>query len=182
MAFFDDMTTALQDYPASNVVIEIIDVVLSSGNVLNTLEQASFKVKVRNNGPLNLTGVTLRIKGVNGAKLKSNGIAVPPVVVLPIGARTPAASLGARTPAPPLGQFVDEIVSKVLPTIGGHVGFQTTETFTMKAPADATVGPAENLVKASLEAWDAELAHILVGHSDPQGAVNGFYSAVVVPA
>lgn len=181
MAFFDDMTTALQDYPASNVVIEIIDVVLSSGNVLNTTEQATFKVKVSNNGPLNLTGVTLRIKGVNGAKLKSNGIAVPPVVVLP-AVRAPAPSIGARAPAPPLGLFVDELVSKVLPTIGGHVGSQTTETFTMKAPPDATVGPAENLVKASLEAWDAELAHILVGHSDPQGAVNGFYSAVVVPA
>ena len=72
MAFFDEMTAALETYPVTEVLLEIVDVVFPE-NVLNVGEEATFKVKVTNTGPLNLTGVTLRIKGQHGATLKNPG-------------------------------------------------------------------------------------------------------------
>ncbi len=173
MAFFDDMTSAVSTYPETEVTIEIIDVV-TEGNALNVNEQASFKIKVTNNGPLNLTGVTLRVKGLNGTTLKK------PLVVDSPGIPA-ASSKSARIDAQP-AQFVSEFVTTALPQISGHGGSQTSAAFTLKAPASASNGTAKNLVKATLEAWDANLDHILIGHSDPLDTVKGIYSAEVVAA
>jgi hypothetical protein len=79
MAYFNDQTSAVRTYPETEVTIEIIDVV-TEGDALNVNEQANFKIKVINNGPLNLAGVTPRVKGLNGTTLKapasaSNGTA-----------------------------------------------------------------------------------------------------------
>jgi hypothetical protein len=168
MAFFDDMTAALATYPVTDVALEIVDVVIS-GNVLNVTEEATFKVKVTNNGPLNLTGVTLRIKGQHGATLRGPGIIfTPPPAV-------PRVAAGSREVSP----FVDEFVSGVLPTIFAHGGSQTSDSFTLKAPESAQA--SQTLIKATLEAWDANLDHILNGHSDPlPNAPSGTFAAVVV--
>jgi hypothetical protein len=50
---FDDMTTAIETYPNGHVEIEIVDVEVP-GNVLNIEEEARFRVKVTNRGPLHL--------------------------------------------------------------------------------------------------------------------------------
>ena len=166
MAFFDDMTAALETYPVTEVLLEIVDVVFPE-NVLNVGEEATFKVKVTNTGPLNLTGVTLRIKGQHGATLKNPGAILtnPPVVT--------------RAAARLVSLFVDELVSAALPQIFGHGGSQTSETFTLKAP-DAPQA-SQILAKATLEAWDANLNHILIGHSDPlPDAPKGTFSTEVV--
>jgi hypothetical protein len=149
---FNEMTTAVETYPTTNVTIEIIDVVIT-GSVLNVNETASFKAKVTNTGPLNLTGVTLRIKGMNGATVKDSGAAAP---------------------------FVSEFVCAVLPTITGHGGsaITTGSSFNLKAPAGAQA--SKTLVKATLEAWDANMDHILLAHSDPLDTVKGTYAAEVV--
>ena len=77
MAFsFEDMTAAVGAYPAASVDLEIVDVVVP-GSVINVNEKPSFRVKVTNRGPLEMTGVTLRIKGLNGATVKQNGAAAP---------------------------------------------------------------------------------------------------------
>jgi hypothetical protein len=168
MSVFDDMTAALATYPVTDVLLEIVDVVVP-GNVLNVTEEATFKVKVTNNGPLNLTGVTLRIKGQHGATLKSLGVILtPPPLISRAGAEALSPSL-----------FVDELVSAPLPTIFGHGGTQTSDTFTVKAPDSAQA--SQILVKATLEAWDANLDHILNGHSDPlPNAPSGTYASAVV--
>jgi hypothetical protein len=167
MAFFDDMTAALAIYPVDDVLLEIVDFVTPApGTVLNVGEEATFKVKVTNTGPLNLTGVTLRIKGQHGATLKR-----PLVVVTPRASRV--------APAISASQFVDELVSAALPTIFGHGGSQTSDTFTLKAP-DAPQA-SQQLIKATLEAWDANTDHIMNGHSDPlPDAPKGTYSTEVV--
>lgn len=154
MAFFDDMTAALETYPLTHVAIEIVDVVLT-GSALNVSETASFRVKVTNNGPLNLTGVTLRVKGMNGVTVKNSGAIAP---------------------------FVSEFVGAELATIAAHGGSQLSpgSPYTLKAPGAAQA--AKTLVKASLEAWDANLDHIMLAHSDPLSTVNGSYSAAVVAA
>ncbi|WP_341890430.1 hypothetical protein [Variovorax sp. YR752] len=154
MAFFDDMNAALETYPETNVTIEIVDVVLT-GSALNVNETASFRVKVTNTGPLNLTGVTLRVKGQNGATVKDSGAIAP---------------------------FVSEFVGAELATIAAHGGSQLSpgSPYTLKAPGAAQA--AKTLVKASLEAWDANLDHILLAHSDPLATVKGTYSSAVVAA
>jgi hypothetical protein len=152
MAFFDDMTSALASYPEADVQLEIVDVTVP-GDVLNVSEIANFRVKVTNTGPLNLSNVTLRIKGMNGATVANNGAAAP---------------------------YVSEFVTQALPTIGGHGGSQLTvgSPLKFKAPAGAQV--SKNLVKATLEAWDADLDHILLAHSDPLDTVKTTYAAEVV--
>ena len=66
MAFFDDMANAVRDYPDNNVVVEIINFDVASGDALNEAEQATFKVRITNSGLLNMSGVTLEVKGDRG--------------------------------------------------------------------------------------------------------------------
>jgi hypothetical protein len=151
MAFFDDMTAALQIYPETSVVLAIVDVAFP-GDVLNTTETATFRVQATNLGPLELTNVTLRITGLNGATVANNGAAAP---------------------------FVAEYVTQELPTIGGHGGVQQTVGSPLKFKAPAGAQPSKILVSAALEGWNANLNHILIGHSDPLATVKATYAAPV---
>jgi hypothetical protein len=152
MAFFNDMNDALQTYPETNVMLEIVDVTFPE-DALNASEIANFRVQVRNTGPLELTGVTRRIKGLNSATVADNGAAAP---------------------------FVDEFVTQELPTIGGHVGVEQTVGSPLKFKAPAGAQLSKNLIKVTLEAWDANLNHIPIGHSDPLDTVKATYAVEVV--
>jgi len=156
MAFsFEEMTTAVEGYAATFVDLEIVDVVFP-GSVINVNERPTFRVKVTNRGALEMTGVTLRIKGVNGATVKQNGATAP---------------------------FVSEFVTTTsqLSTIGGHGGSQTTNgsPFSFTAPGAPQVN--HPLVQVTLEDHNFTLNHILNGHSDPlpSGPPKGFYSAAI---
>lgn len=152
---FNEMTTAVETYPVANVTLEIVDVTFP-GNALNIIEEGKFKVKVTNNGPLVLTGVTLKIKGLNGATVKDNGV---------------------------LAQFVSEFVTQPLPTLAGHAGSQTpqfTSLLSFKAPGAPHA--SRNLFQATLEAWDCNTDHIMNGHSDPLDTVKASYAAEVANA
>lgn len=156
MAFFDDMTTALETYPVNNVTIEIIDVVFA-GNAINVGEEGTFKVRVDNSGPLELTDMTLKISGQNGVRVRNNGAASPP--------------------------FASEFVTgqTQIPTISGHNGsvISTGGGFKFKAPAGAQASKV--LIKATIEEWNANLNHILNGHSDPlPGTPKGTFEAAVI--
>lgn len=152
MAFFDDMNEALKVYPETSVKLEIIEVEFP-GDALNTADTANFRVRVSNTGPLELTGVTLRISGHNGATVANNSAVSP---------------------------FVAEFVTQELPTIGGHTGVQQTVGSPLKFRAPAGAQPSKNLVRATLEGWNATLNHILIGHSDPLDTVKATYAAEVV--
>jgi hypothetical protein len=169
VAFFDDMTNAVAVYPVDNVLLEIVDVVFT-GDVFNVSEELSFKVKVTNTGPLNLTDVTLRLKGQHGAKLRR-----PLVVNQPPTPTARASRIGATATST---TFVEEFVSAALPEIRGHGGTQTSGTFTLKAPEEAQA--SQTLVKATIEGWNGNLNHILIDHSDPLDPPKATYSAEVV--
>lgn len=153
MAYFDDMQAALEAYPLTDVQLEIVDVTFP-GSALNTGEVGTFRVKVTNTGPLNLTGVTVRVTGQNGAKVANNGAAAP---------------------------FVSDFITQELPTIGGHGGSQLSVGSPLKFLAPNGAQASKTLVKATLEAWDANLDHILLSHSDPMSdGPKGTYAAAVV--
>lgn len=152
MSFFDEMTQAVADYPVDNVDIEIVNVV-TPGNAVNVNEVSTFRVKVTNRGPLVLTGVTLRIRGQNGATVQNGGAASP---------------------------FVDEFVTQALPTIDAHGGSQLSVGSNMQFKAPGRAQASKNLVKATLEDWNPLLDHILNGHSDPLETPKGNFAAAVV--
>jgi hypothetical protein len=155
MAYFDDMRAALAAYPVTDVELEIVDVVTPTpGNVLNVNEIATFRVQVTNRGPLNLTGVTVRVRGQNGATVANNGAAAP---------------------------FVSEFITQELLPINSHHS-QLTVGSPLKFKAPGGAQASKTLVKATLEAWDANLDHILIGHSDPLDPPEGTYAAEVVPS
>ena len=154
MAFFDDMIVALETYPATDVELAIVDVV-TPGNALNPNEVSTFRVQVTNRGPLNLSGVTLRVTGQHGATVANNGITSP---------------------------FVTDFVTQELPAINAHGGSQLTIGGPLKFKAPAGAQASNVLVKATLQAWDADLAHMLQAHSDPVDPPRGTYAAEVFRA
>lgn len=153
MAFFDDMTNELAAYPLTNVQLAIEDVTVP-GNALNTGETGSFRVRVTNTGPLNMTGVTVRVLAQNGAKVAQNGAAAP---------------------------FVSDFITQEFPTIAAHGGSQLSVGSPLKFLAPSGAQASKTLVKVTLEAWDANLDHILLGHSDPmRDGPKGTYAAEVL--
>ena len=153
MAIFDQITTELETYPQTYVVLEIIDVGIP-GDVLNVNDIASFKIRVINNGPLHLTGVTLRVSGQNGAKVR--------------------AGVGA--------EWVSSYISPELPMINAHNAGDPYELGLPYFLAPATTQDSKTLVKVTLEDWNANWDHILIGHSDPhRDEPKGTYADAVDP-
>jgi uncharacterized membrane protein len=72
MTVINDLDAALQTYPETNVQLSIEEVEFP-GDALNVNEEGSFRVRITNNGSLNLTDVTLKIKGLNGGLVKGGG-------------------------------------------------------------------------------------------------------------
>jgi hypothetical protein len=154
MGFFDDFTNALETYPETEVQLEIVEVNFPD-DALNVDETATFRVKVTNTGPLVLTDVTLRIKGLNGATVANNGAAAP---------------------------FVAEFVTQPIASVAAHGGSETTVGSPLKFKAPGSAQEAQNLVRATLEDWNATTDHIFNGRSDPLDTVRANFAAEVVPS
>ena len=73
-AFFNDFRAAMHDYPEQFVRLEIVDVEIP-GNVLNTRDAGKFMVQLTNNGLLDMTDVTLKVRGLAGTLVKTGGAA-----------------------------------------------------------------------------------------------------------
>ncbi len=63
-------------YPANYVRLEIVDISLD-GDIVNTGEEGSFRVKVTNNGPLTMKDVRLKAVARSGAEVKSGSAGAP---------------------------------------------------------------------------------------------------------
>ena len=166
MAFFDDMGSAVRTYPDSNVSIEIIDFDPASNEVLNEGEQATFKVRITNNGVLDMNAVTVKVLADSGATLRR-----PLDVPLPSGR---AAAVVAST-------WVTALVSKAIAAIPANGGTATTEAFTLKAPPNHSSPFSLNLLTASLNGWDAGLGYLLNTKSVARAGVKDTHGAVVHP-
>lgn len=151
---FDDMTTAIKNYPVTNVDVDVVEVTVPD-NALNVGEHGNFKVRVTNRGPLNMTNVKVHVWAENGvtvSKIPSAGIYVN-----------------------------DFIVDLPTETISGHGGtLETTAVLAFQAPGQKQA--KMELIKATLDDWDGDLTHMLVGHSDPVPGTHGqTYDAQVFP-
>lgn len=150
MTFFDDYTAALESYANDYVELEIVNV-LVPGSALNEGERGTFDVRIRNNGPLSMADVQVRIRGLNGTKVKD-----------------------AAAIAPYASQFVTSVGQ--FPTITAHNGSNPQENiggFGFEAPASAQA-PAD-LVEVTLEEWKADLVHLHVNHSHGSASVKAIH-------
>ncbi len=153
MAFsFKDMVDAVETYAASFVDIEIIDVEFPD-DALNVSEIGTFTVQVTNRGALNLDNVTVKVTGVNDALVKNQSA---------------------------LAQFVPEFITQEFDRITGHGGSQTLPSSKLSFKAPDHPQSSKDLIEVTLEGWNANLDHILLGHSDPVETVKGTFASKVV--
>ena len=73
----DDIANAVRDYPKNYVDLEFADIDPEVGTSINTNEEANFRIRVVNRGPLTLRDVKIRVVAKSGAKVKGNGAIDP---------------------------------------------------------------------------------------------------------
>lgn len=155
MTAIDDLVSAANDYPTASVLVEISDVTFP-GTVINSLEEGHFRVKVTNNGALEIDNLRLTISGENGIQVKGNSIAA-----------TYGQTLGLHMvePVPPH--------STVYTNSGPDFGF--------KAPPASWTGTDKVLIKATLDEFDVNLSSMLSDLSGPSPALKWTYTGIVNP-
>jgi hypothetical protein len=155
-AFFNEFRAAMHDYPEQFVVLEIVEVEFPN-DALNTKEKGSFRVRLTNNGLLDMTDVTLKVRGLSGMKVKTGG----------------AADFDYR----------DELtIGMVSDTIEGQGGVSVTQGSKLQFEAPARTKPEGTpLIEATIDGWNGSLFRILNGHSHEElVAPTGTYSNEVV--
>ena len=155
-AFFNDFRAAMHDYPEQFVELEIVEVDFP-GNVLNTIDEGTFRVRLTNNGLLDMTDVSLKIRGLAGTLVRTGG----------------AADL----------EYREELtIGMNSETIVGQGGVSLTQGSKLRFKAPAGTKPAgTQLFKATIEGWNGSLVRILNGHSHEEDvAPAGMYSNQVV--
>lgn len=152
-----DLVEAVETYPQEHLTVEIYDVDPPGPETgINEREDVTFKVHVHNSGPLEILGLTLLIEaaaGADGVKLHGGAAFNPSLVSTPIDV-LPGHMADGDWVDPP----------------DGHFHFQ----------AGPPSGGKVDLVRASVNAWDGSLRHILEAHSDPDPAVRDTLSKNVL--
>ena len=175
MSAIDDLATAIREYPDTHITLEIISFTPAGGTVLNQSEEATFMVRVTNNGLLEMLDVTLSIAAESGALLKR------PLVIDSPPLKQPVAAGAARNQVVE-STWVSGLTSKSIASIAADGGQATTESFTLKAPPGATNPLPVNLLTVTLNDWTASLTHLLVAKSIARPAnLKDTHSAVVHP-
>ena len=154
MAFLDDFQNAVSGYPAASVALTIVDkapVPPATVGAINVNEVWSFQVRVRNNGNLNMTGVSLRIQGENGATVSTTST----------------------------GPFSSSINFGNL-SLAGHGGQQDTVNLFFKAPS-TTRPAGTKLITAQIAGFDVNLNHILIDHTLGSSSPTGTHTDQVFP-
>jgi hypothetical protein len=152
--FLDDFANAVSGYPAASVVLSIVDtapVPPATPVAVNVNEIWSFQVRVRNNGHLNMTGISLHVFGENQAQVSTN-------------------AAGPWSSAITFGNL----------TVNAHGGQQDTVDLFFKAPA-AIKPAGTVLVSAHINTFDVNLNDVLLNHSTHSFPPNATHAAQVHP-
>ena len=151
MTIFDDLVAEVNAYAENHVQLDLIDIDLD-GSAVNEGETVSFSVRVTNNGPLELTGVSLKLAGRNGATVRLAFFHVfsQSVVLVPQAER-----------------------------IGANGGTEVFSRFSLLAN-DTTQGPA-TLVAVTLESYTLDPAPLYASQGDPGDVPKATFTAEVDP-
>jgi hypothetical protein len=155
---FTDMSNAIAGYPALSVTLTVDNKVQKSGaggTSVNVNEIWGFKVKVQNTGNLNMTNVKLRIAAQNNAKV---GEVFPPSAA---------------------GYLADQLVESILNVDAGHT--VTTQEYYVQAPSKDSNNKKIDLVRVTIDDWDADLSYILTTIAAQADPPNAAFSTVVLP-
>ena len=155
---FKDLSDAVAGYPATSVTLTIEDLVVTSGTTgsVNVNEVWKFKVKIKNNGDVNMLNVRVHIAGQNNTKV---------------------------TLMPSAGIWKDEVTDGggVNPyRVDAGQSLKTNDVY-FQAPAKNSNNKVIDLVRVNIDDWDADLTYILTnkaGQTDPPFVT---YPAVVYP-
>jgi limonene-1,2-epoxide hydrolase len=161
MSVIDDLNTAVANYATNDCVTTIEGFSVTSGHsqgptgTLNVGDDFEFKVKVVNNGKLNMKNVKIRVNGV------VNGVTWAKVALS--GSTGVFGSTALLDPTPPIN--ID--AGKSFTT-----GFFRGEANTSTPSSDPT---GVFIVTAQIDGWDGALDSILNGSSgsgDPEGTLK----------
>ncbi|RZL85735.1 MAG: hypothetical protein EOP82_32105 [Variovorax sp.] len=164
MTVLTDIANAMDRYPTDETTIEIIDVA-KEGNAndtdINELEVWKFKVRVTNTGHLDMTGVSLFIRGLNGATV-------------------------SESPTPP-SDFATSMIAGNLNPPGGDNSRQTQYLYFMAPPQEQN--PDTPLIDVHINDWSSDFNHFFSNHTRNHTAAEDLginypratYSAEVFP-
>jgi hypothetical protein len=157
MGMIDDLLTAINEYPSEDVAISVAEFNEPGGHI-NTGETCNFKVRIQNNGQLDMKDVRLHLEGTRFARITaSNFLGIP---------------FGFSGSTITGGQNIDSHSSK------------TFGTFYMRADAATPDGGAANrdLFTIHISSFDAGLDHVLRDHSHHAGDPETAYNRHIHPA
>ncbi len=158
MSVLADLKTEIENYPRDFLDLELVDISPAVGTSINRGEEVRFQVQITNRGTLDVHGLSLVIRGLNGTLVKTGNAQA---------------------------QFVTSLVTSVgfIDTVPAHQPENPVTTngtpFAFKATSSSAV--ARDLVRVEVGEWDTDLNHVLIAHSDPDTAAQGTFSAVVSP-
>jgi hypothetical protein len=153
-----DLNTAIAEYPETNVQLAIVSLQFP-GDVVNVSDQGTFKVEITNDGLLNLTDVTLSVKGLDGALVAGSAPAAP---------------------------FVEEIETEPIEKVAGDGGTELVPpvgvlSLRFKAPSEPSEnGEPQDLIKVTLKKWNADFDRMLIAHTVPRGTPKAMFTTEVV--
>lgn len=153
-----DLREAAETYADRYLVVEMY-AVNPDGGVLNPGDSASFKVRVHNNGPLDVRDLTVLLTGRNGTRVGRHGWTN--------GQSSYGSAVLDKVPAHMFdGDWVD-----VVDDDHDHFHFWVHSTM-----------PESDLVTVTVQDWNLDLLHLLNAHTDPGTTPHFVYRDEVHPA
>ncbi|WP_154792762.1 DUF11 domain-containing protein [Occultella kanbiaonis] len=155
MSLLDDLVTAIEDYPHTDLTLEIIEVD-PEGDSINVGETGTFTVQVTNSGALTVRNLVLTATGRSGVEVAGAGAGQP---------------------------FAHTALSNTFDVLPGHQPGQPIRMpgSRMRFSAPGRAKAETDLIEVSVESWDTDFDHMTGAHSKEDAAAKGVYRAEVLP-
>ena len=150
MTILTDIATAFDTYVEDEVTLNFVNV-NPPGAVVDINEKVPFQIQIENGGHVNMTGVSLHVHGLNGA----------------------------RVSAAQAGPFTDTITVSGLTVNAGTPG-NVFRTVTLYFQAPSTPKPAgTDLVSTHVSEWNANFNHYFTNHTNESNTPLATYESEV---
>jgi hypothetical protein len=155
MGIIDDLRDAFESYIDDSVTITITDVAVVTGTsgALNVGEIVKCKIKVENDGHINMSNVRLHVQGENGATVSTAGAA---------------------------GPFLEGLQIFGSLTVGADGGSQKSGYLHFKTP-DIPKPAGTRLLKVHTFDWDGDWDDVIKNHAGHDASNEAIYTNEVFP-